>query len=139
MEKNVDLIKIKKHYGGKMMHFCRTQFPTLLEQPNLLFETIQNNFASNKSLYEDLDVYGRLGEFKDYIYNSATVQPKEIAPEIADPKQLLAEAGYDLYECQTEEEIQKFKKYYHKHEQLCTFQGNRLNRCHVYFAVKKKC
>ena len=50
---------------------------------------------------------------------------------------MLSEAGYDLYECKCEEDIQSFKKYYAKGEELCTFKGGRLKRCHVFFAVKK--
>ena len=45
-------------------------------------------------------------------------------------------AGYTLYECHTEEEIQSFKKYYAPDEALCTFKGNRLDTCIVFFAVK---
>ena len=48
------------------------------------------------------------------------------------------EAGYTLYECKTEEDIQSFRKYYARNEMLCTiYNGGRLNRCHVFFAVKK--
>ena len=50
---------------------------------------------------------------------------------------MLNDAGYDLYECNSEEDIQKFKKYYAKGEELCTFHGGRLDRCYVFFAVKK--
>ena len=51
---------------------------------------------------------------------------------------LFDEAGYILYpECKTEEDIQSFKKYYEAAEVLCTFRGNRLNTCRVWFAVKK--
>ena len=47
------------------------------------------------------------------------------------------EAGYNLFECTTEEEIQRFRKYYAKGEELCTFNGNRLKTNRVFFAVKK--
>jgi len=50
---------------------------------------------------------------------------------------LLDDAGYILYECKTESDIQKFKKYYHKDEELCTFRDNRLETNYVFFAVKK--
>ena len=63
-------------------------------------------------------------------------------------------AGYILYpECKTEEDVQKFRHYYHrgeptpkytggtpahyKGEELCTFNGGRLNSCRVWFAVRK--
>ena len=42
-----------------------------------------------------------------------------------------------MYECKTESDIQEFRKYYAPGEELCTFNGGRLNRCHVFFAVKK--
>ncbi len=135
--KNNDLKAIKKHYGEKMMHFCREQFATLLEEPNLLLETIQNNFEYNKSLYEDLDVYGKMSAFRAYIYQQAEKKEAKNQIEIAAPENLMAIAGYDLYKCKTEEEIQEFKKYYAKEEKLCTFNGDRLSRCHVFFAVKK--
>jgi hypothetical protein len=48
----------------------------------------------------------------------------------------MKEAGYTLYECQSEEDIETFRKYYRQEEELCTFNGGRLNRCFVFFAVK---
>lgn len=42
-----------------------------------------------------------------------------------------------MYECKTEQDIQSFRKYYYPGEELFTFNGGRLNRCHVFFAVKK--
>ena len=54
------------------------------------------------------------------------------------PDELFAEAGYILFpECQTEDDIQAFRKYYTDYEELCTFYGNRLDTCRVWFAVKK--
>ena len=53
------------------------------------------------------------------------------------PFELLKKAGYNLFECQTEEEIQSFKRYYEPNERICTFNGNRLSICHVFFAVKE--
>ena len=49
----------------------------------------------------------------------------------------MKEAGYTLYECNTEEDILNFKKYYKTGEELCTFRGNRLESCYVFFAVKE--
>ena len=75
--------------------------------------------------------------FKNYIYSQIeTIQ--EDLPVTKTPTELLSEAGYDLYECKTEEEIQSFKKYYARGEELCTFDGGRLNKCRVFFAVKKR-
>lgn len=132
-----DLQQIKKHYGEKMMQLCRSLFPTILETPGLLFKLMSTNFESSHCLYEDLDVYAKIGPFKDYIYG--LLEDKEPAPykEVVSPEELLNDVGYILYECETDEDIQKFKKYYQRDEQLCTFKANRLKRCYVFFAVKK--
>lgn len=132
-----DLKEIKKHYGEKMMQICRMLFPTILETPGLLFKIMSNHFESNHSLYEDLDVYGKFEHFKDYIYS--LLDEKEPIPfrAVETPEKLMLYAGYILYECKYERDIQNFKKYYKYDEVLCTFIGNRLNRCHVFFAVKK--
>lgn len=47
-------------------------------------------------------------------------------------KELLSEAGYNLYECKSEEEIQYFKRYYVPSEALCTFKGGRLETNYVF-------
>lgn len=131
-----DLKLIKKYYGEKMMHLCREFFPTLLESPGLLSDLILKNFEPSKFLYEDLVKNEKIYEFKDYIYNLK--ESKKIEKTTTNtPKELLSIAAYDLYECKSEEDIQSFKKYYKKGEELCTFKGNRLERCHVFFAVKK--
>ena len=133
---NYDLKLIKDKYGEEMMHLCRTLFPTLLEEEGLLFNLLSDNFAYSKFLYSDI-VNNRLVEkFKDYIYGLVDVEIKQINVNKT-PKELLDEAGYVLYECDNEEDIQSFKKYYAKNEELCTFDGGRLNRCYVFFAVKK--
>ena len=50
-----------------------------------------------------------------------------------DPEVLLEMAGYNLYECKTEEDIQSFRKYYAEGEEICTFNGGRLNKARVFF------
>lgn len=77
-------------------------------------------------------------EFKNYIYSKIDVEheDKKIVGGKT-PYELLDEAGYDLIECTTEKEIQEFRKYYASGEELCTFNGGRLSRCEVFFAVKK--
>ena len=75
-------------------------------------------------------------QFQNFVY-SFTEEKDVDEPVTKTPSELLDEAGYILYECHTEEEIQSFKKYYAPGEALCTFSGGRLNRCHVFFAVKK--
>lgn len=134
-----ELKKIKKMYGENFMKLCRELFPTLLEQEGILYEILSSKFSNNaKTLYEDITNNELEGEFKDYIYGQIDVErEKAIRVEEKTPKELLEEVGYDLIECTTEEEIQKFKKYYAENEELCTFRGGRLNRCVVFFAVKK--
>jgi len=148
---NYDLKIIKDQYGEKMMHLCRELFPTLLENEGLLSSLLIKTFAPNKSLYDDIiegaklhtDTYERITTadyinwFKDYIYSLVDVEKKEIIETFKTPKELLSEAGYDLYECKTEEDIQSFKKYYAPAEELCTFKGGRLNGCYVFWVVRK--
>ncbi len=133
---NYDLIKIKEKYGEKMMHLCRTLFPTLLEKEGLLFELIENKFAYSKFLYKDIVNNHMEMQFKNYIYSLIDVENNK-SESIKSPKELLNDAGYNLYECKTEDDIQCFKKYYKESEELCTFNDNRLDSCYVFFAVKK--
>lgn len=139
MPNSKELNRIKKLYGERFMHLCRSLFPTLLEQEGLLTEVLKSTFATNsRTLYDDIVNNDLEEEFKNYIYSKIDVE-KEMPEIIGEktPYQLLDENGYDLYECNSEEEIQSFKKYYKSGEELCTFLGNRLNRCVVFFAVKK--
>lgn len=134
---NQDLKDIKKYYGENMMHLCRELFPSLLEQEGLLFRIISDHFDYSKLLYDDIIAENMEEEFKDFIYSFIDVEKEKIITNKS-PKELLDEAGYDLYECHTEKDIQSFKKYYEEDEVLCTIKfGGRLNRCHVFFAVKK--
>ena len=134
---NSDLKIIKKYYGEKMMHLCRSLFSTLLEQEGYLSKLLLDNFAPTKFLYEDIINSNYEERFKNYIYSIAEMDEFKNIKINKTPHELFNEIGYDLYECHTEEDIQKFKKYYASGEELCTFKGNRLDRCHVFFAVKK--
>ena len=131
-----DLKKIKKKYGEDMMHLCRELFPTILETEGLLYSILSKKFAPSKHLYDDITYSFMEEEFKSLIFSEIDVEKKEVSVEKT-PAELLKEAGYILYECNTEEDIQKFKKYYAENEELCTFRGGRLERCHVFFAVKE--
>lgn len=134
---NTDLKLIKKHYGENMMHLCRQLFPTILEEEGLLSKTITDTFAPNHFLYEDIIESEKIEDFKNYIYKKLNVENECVKIINETPKELLDEAGYYLYECKTEKDIQSFKKYYALGEELCTFNGGRLNTSHVFFAVKK--
>ncbi len=134
---NEELKIIKKKYGEKMMHFCRDYFATILETDGLLLKLLLDNFEPSHDLYEDIINQNKEDKFKNYIYTFVDVEKNNEIKVIKNPKELLSEVGYDLYECKCEEDIQKFKKYYAKGEELCTFNGGRLDRCYVFFAVKK--
>ena len=134
---NQDLKIIKKKYGEEMMHLCRELFPTLLEQEGLLPKLLLDNFKESRSLAKDIIDNSLEEEFKNYIYNQVDVENNYEVVVSKRPEQLLKEAGYNLYECHSEEEVQAFKKYYAPSEELCTFWGGRLNKCYVFFAVKE--
>ena len=134
---NKDLKIIKKKYGEEMMHLCRELFPTLLEQEGLLPKLLLDNFKESRSLVKDIIDNNLEEEFKNYIYNQVDVENNYEEVVSKRPEELLKEAGYKLYECHNEEEIQSFRKYYSPGEALCTFNGGRLNRCFVFFAIKE--
>lgn len=131
-----DLKVIKKIYGEKMSHLCRELFPTLLEKPGYLSNLLQEKFEPSKLLYEDIILNGCKEPFKNFIYSFSDDNEQNISVTKT-PKELLSDAGYDLYECKTEEDIAKFQAFYAPGEELCTFDGGRLNRCYVFFAVKR--
>lgn len=133
---NEDLKWIKKKFGEKMMHLCRKNFPTIIEKKGLLPKILKENFAISHQLYFDIIDQNMIYSFRNFIYSKANIQNKTIETNKT-PKELLEEAGYNFYECKTEEEIQSFKKYYAEGEELCTFEEKRLDRCYVFWAVKK--
>ena len=132
-----DLKLIKKHYGENMMHLCRELFPTILEKEGLLFNLLSKKFSYNRDLCSDIINSNKQSQFKNLIFEQLNTKKEHRVTITKTPKELLSEAGYNLYECKTEEEIQYFKKYYRCGEELCTFNGGRLKRCYVFFAVKK--
>ena len=132
-----DLKEIKKKYGEKMAHYCREQFPILLEKKGLLPTLIESNFNEYHHLFDDLEKNSAEVMFKNYIYNLVNVENNLEIMIDKTPQELMSMAGYTLKECTTEEEIGEYKKYYAENEELCTFKGNRLERCRVFFAVKK--
>lgn len=133
---NNDLKIIKKKYGENMMKLCRNLFPTLLDEPGFLSKIMLDNFYPSHSLYYDIKNNCLENEFKSFIYSF--LNDENVFEESKKtPKELFEEAGYDFFECKTEEDIQKFKKYYRRDEELCTFKGSRLKDCYVFFVVKK--
>ena len=120
-----------------MYHFCRESFPTLLEEPGKLSKLLSDNFHESHSLFDDIVANEKESEFKNFIYSLVDVENNNELVMIKTPEELMSSAGYVLVECYNEEDIQKFRKYYAQGEELCTFNGGRLNRCRVFFAVKK--
>lgn len=136
---NSDLKIIKKKYGENMMKLVRKLFPTLLEENGLVSRIILNNFYSYHDLYTSIVSNGMEELFKEYIYNQVKKdKEKEKTETMKTPKELFFLAGYELYECNSNREIEFFEKYYAKGEELCTFSDKeRLSKCYVFFAVKK--
>ena len=139
MSETKDLKRIKKLYGEKFMHLCRELFPSILEQEGLLPIVLESCFEPNtRTLYEDIASENLFEEFQSFVFEKVDVEKDKIEViEKKSPYEILDKAGYNLYECTTEKEIQRFKKYYKKNEELCTFNGGRLDRCVVFWAVKK--
>ena len=106
-----DLDRIKKNYGEKMSHLCRELFPSILEKDGLLPKIMDNTFNHSFYLYDDIVNSDSEFLFKDYIYGQLK-EKKEVEDTDKTPKELLKSVGYILYECKSEEDIQKFKKYY---------------------------
>ena len=88
-------------------------------------------------MFEDIKKENLESDFKNYIYSLVDVENNNEIIGNKTPKELLNDAGYSLFECSTESDIQKFIKYYAPKEALCTFNGGRLEDCYVFFAVKK--
>ena len=132
-----DLKVIRKKYGEKMYHFCRESFPTLLEEPGKLLKLLSDNFHESHSLFYDIVANEKESEFKNFIYSLVDVENNNELVMVKTPEELMSEAGYVLVECYNEGDIQAFRKYYARREELCTFKGGRLDRCRVFFAVKK--
>ena len=106
---NEDLKLIKKKYGEEMAHFCRKYFPILLETKGLLPSLLLKNFEPSKSLFNDIVESNLEEQFKNFIYYLVNNESKEEERATKSPKELLNVAGYDLYECLTEEDIQRFQ------------------------------
>ena len=132
-----ELKEIKKIYGEEMMHLCRASFSTILENKGLLLRILKENLAPTRSFVSDIKD-GFIGYFINWIYSFVEYKNKILIDTNKTPFELMDEAGYILYECTNEEDIQKFRIFYEDNEVLCTLkQGNRLDKCHVFFAVKK--
>jgi len=104
-----ELKKIKKKYGEDMAKLCRELFPTILETDGLLYSILDSKFSHSRFLYYDLVKYGLVNKFKDYIYGLIERVKDDIEINKT-ASELMSEAGYNLYECKSEDEIQSFRK-----------------------------
>ena len=136
---NEELKKIKKMYGEKMMQTCRSFFPQFLGKGDLIYNILIKYFPPTHLLYDALKRRSSLDIFRDFVDSILyeTREKGELVETDKDPYTLMDEAGYILKECTMESEIQSYRHYYEPHEELCTFRGGRLDRCRVFFAVKK--
>ena len=120
-----------------MMHFIRENFATLLDTPGLISSVMLSTFYPTHSLYDDIVKQDIESEFISYINAVINKEINSLVDTGKSPVELMDERGYTLKECKTESDIQEYKKYYKEKEQLCTFNGGRLDKARVFFAVKK--
>ena len=115
-----DLKRIKKHYGEDMMHLCRKLFPKLLETEGLLYKTLSTTFNPSRFLYGDITRNHYEEQFQNTILSKIKLDEElqEKKKSSKTPEELLKEVGYTLYECKTEDDIQSFRKYYTKKEEI---------------------
>jgi len=142
MDINEELKQIKKLYGERMAHLCRELFPTILETKGSLLKLLQSSFNEDRNLAEDILASGRKVEFKGYIYSLLRKKETKMKTTNKTPEELMSEVQYNLYKCETPEDIARFKKYYSEDELLCTFTDGedgveRLKTHHIFFAVRK--
>lgn len=140
--KEQDLNIICESYGEAFAKFCRTNFPTILEEKGMLCKCIKNTFSECRALFEDLEHNRMLEDFVEFIDNVYAIEKKAIKIDNSKPSEspevLMDKAGYKLFKCETKQDIQKFAKYYEPSELICTFDDpKRLDTHIVFFAVKK--
>lgn len=135
-----ELKKIKRLYGEETMKLCRERFPTILESEGMLLHLLTKSFATNaRKLAQDIKEQEKEEDFVNFIYaqyDQIKNPEKYRAKSDKSPYEVLKDAGYTLYEATSEDEIQSYKKYYAFGEELCTFEGRRLNRCFCFWAIK---
>ena len=135
---------LKRKYGEAFAKFCRQNFPTILEEDGRLSEILESRFTPSHYLFEDIVSQSKEANFKDYIMwlFLQNEEDKSGAHEFIDvpptPEELMAKAGYDLFQCETNGDVLSFKKYWRQDEALCTFNDpSRIQHYNIFFAVKK--
>lgn len=111
---NSDLNRIKKKYGENFAHLCRELFPTILETEGLLPDIIESKFYPNKYLYEDIINNGLKSEFQSFINNLIMGEELIKLSTNKTPYELLSEAGYILYKCETKKIFKNSKNIINK-------------------------
>ena len=137
-----ELKRIKKIYGERFKNLCRDMFPDILEKEGTLLPILEKIFSHNcNSLYQSITENSLTTNFRNLIYSrleEKTEQKEQTVEATKTPYEILDEAGYNLYECKTEKDIQSFRKYYAPNEVLCTiYNGGRLTTRDCFFAVRK--
>lgn len=153
-----ELKSIKHIYGEEMMHLCRELFPDILDCHGVLLEILKDNFYPTHHIGHDIKVNCVKRDFRNFILDIYNKNPKynkqnrdtkfhnhhaewerkkygEI--KIKAPFLMLKDAGYDMFECKTEKDVQQFEKYYAPGELICTINGGRTEFAHVFFFVKE--
>lgn len=119
-----------------MMQLCRSLFSSLLENNGMLSNLLLAHFEPSRFLYDDIINNGLVEEFSNYIY-SLTKHNNLVLNIDKTPQELLSDAGYNLYECNSMDDVNYFMKYYREDERLCSFNSDRIDKCYIFFAVKK--
>ena len=99
---------IKKKFGENFAKFCRSHFSTILEQEGLLSKVLLDKFHPNRELYDDLIQNDLTDDFIGYFYNSVGLETNNAPLSTNTPKELFEMAGYDLYHCKTQEDVDFF-------------------------------
>lgn len=139
LEQYPDLKIIKKKYGEDFALFCYKEFQVLLNHQGLLSQIIQENFAPSRFLYQDIINQDKVINFKNYVFCMANLEQHVIKNDnIEHPKVLMDKAGYELFKCETQDDVNSFMKYYADGEEICTFwDPDRIKENLIFFAVRK--
>ncbi len=92
---NTDLKRIKKKYGERVMHFCRSHFSSLLETPGLLPELFEKTFDPNPYLGKDMAEVSESSDFFVRVIMSQIEKKQDtIDGPYENPFELMRKAGY---------------------------------------------
>ena len=134
-----DYETIKKVYGERVARLCREIVPELFEHPGLMPKILEKSFAPHAQLAEDLKTLGKYN-VRNYFYSKVNIEEPKLTSNKS-VKELLREVGYNIFECETANDILAFKRYYAEDELLCTFRDNiedRFKECAYFFLYTDK-